>query len=124
MRSGCSATARGAVRDGTRAAAASAGYREGFITAITVLLGFSLSFFRFWGFEAPGEWTARSLVATVTLAVAVVLQIVALFRSLRPEDDDEREYRKTVAWFVASAVVLIVGVLVSVVVFTGLPEHH
>lgn len=83
-----------------------------------------VSFFRFWGFEAPGEWTARSLVATVTLAVAVVLQIVALFRSLRPEDDDEREYRKTVAWFVASAVALIVGVLVSVVVFTGLPEHH
>ena len=100
------------------------GYREGFITAITVLLGFSLSFFRFWGFEAPGEWTARSLVATVTLAVAGVLQVVALFRSLRPEDDDEREYRKTVAWFVASAVVLIVGVLVSVVVFTGLPQHH
>jgi hypothetical protein len=97
------------------------GYREGFITAITVLLGFSLSFFRFWGFEAPGEWTARSLVATITLAVAVVLQIVALFRSLRPEDDDEREYRKTVTWFVASAVVLLVGVLVSVVVFTGLP---
>ena len=31
------------------------GYREGIITAITVLLGFSLAFFRFWGFEAEGS---------------------------------------------------------------------
>ena len=30
------------------------GYRQGIITAITVLLGFSLALFRFWGFEAPG----------------------------------------------------------------------
>jgi hypothetical protein len=37
------------------------GYRQGIITAITVLLGFSLAFWRFWGFESPGNWTLRSL---------------------------------------------------------------
>ena len=95
------------------------GYRQGIITAITVLLGFSLTFFRFWSFEAPGEWTARSVVATSTLLVAVVLQIVALFRSLRIEDDDETEYRKTVRWFIASAVVLLVGLFIAVVVFSA-----
>ena len=42
------------------------GYRQGLITAITVLLGFSLSFLRFWGFEAPGEWTLRSVISTGT----------------------------------------------------------
>jgi hypothetical protein len=63
------------------------GYRQGLITAITVLLGFSLAFFRFWGFETSGEWTARSLIAAGTLIIAVLLQIVALFRSLRLEDD-------------------------------------
>jgi hypothetical protein len=31
------------------------GYRQGLITAITVLLGFSLAFLRSWGFEASGE---------------------------------------------------------------------
>jgi hypothetical protein len=31
------------------------GYRQGIITAITVLLGFSLALFRFWGFETPGS---------------------------------------------------------------------
>jgi hypothetical protein len=94
------------------------GYRPGIITAITVLLGFSLAFFRFWGFEASGEWTPGSIVATVTLVVAVVLQIFALFRSLRLEDDARSEYRKTVRWFIASAVVLLAGLLLAVVVFS------
>ena len=78
-------------------------YRAGIITAITVLLGFSLTFLRFWSFEAPGKWTPRSVVSTGILVVAVGLQIYALFRSLRLEDDEASEYRKTVAWFIASA---------------------
>ena len=98
------------------------GYRQGIITAITVLLGFTLAFFRFWGFEASGEWTIRSIIAASTLVAAVALQIVALYRSLRLEDDDREEYRKTVIWFVASAVVLLVGLLIAVVVFSGTSE--
>jgi hypothetical protein len=86
-----------------------AGYRQGIITAITVLLGFSLTFWRFWGFESPGQWSPRALFAAAPLIVAVSLQIVALFRSLRIEDDEVVEYRKTVRWFLASAVALLVG---------------
>lgn len=93
------------------------GYRQGLITAITVLLGFSLTFFRFWGFEAPGKWTLRSVISTGTLVVAIVLQIIALFRSLQPEDDAEDEYRKTVKWFIASAIALALGLLFAVVEF-------
>ncbi|HSF58568.1 MAG TPA: hypothetical protein VLD83_10885, partial [Candidatus Binatia bacterium] len=101
------------------------GYREGIITAITVLLGFSLAFFRFWGFEADGQWTIRSLFAAVILIAAVGMQIIALFRSLRIADDDEIEYGKTVGWFVASAVVLFIAVLIAVVDFSGVlgPER-
>lgn len=99
------------------------GYRQGIITAITVLLGFSLAFFRFWGFEASGEWTSRSIIAAGTLVIAVLLQIVALVRSLRLEDDDPHEYRKTVMWFTTSAVVLLVGLLIATVVFSGTPER-
>ena len=72
------------------------GYRQGFITAITVLLGFSLGFFRFWGFESPGHWTLRSIIPATTLGSAVVLQIIALFRSLDVADDDEHHYRQSV----------------------------
>ncbi len=95
------------------------GYRAGIITAITVLLGFSLTFLRFWGFEAPGKWTLRSVISTGTLVVAVGLQIFALFRSLQLEDDEVHEYRKTVAWFIASAVALLLGLLLAVVEFSG-----
>src|SRR5215510_14560623 len=103
------------------------GYRQGIITAITVLLGFSLTFFRFWGFEASGEWTVRSIILTGTLVVAIVLQIITLFRSLRLEDDDEKEYRTTVLWFIASAVVLLLALLVAMVAFSGvsaIAPHH
>jgi uncharacterized membrane protein len=93
------------------------GYRTGLITAITVLLGFSLAFFRFWGFEASGEWTICSIVAALALLVAVLLQIVALVRSLRLEDDDPAEYRTTVRWFTSSAVVMMLGMLLAAVVF-------
>jgi magnesium-transporting ATPase (P-type) len=100
------------------------GYRQGIITAITVLLGFSLTFFRFWGFEAEGEWTPRSIFATSILIVSVVMQIITLFRSLRIADDDEIEYGKTVRWFIASVFVLIVAVLIAVVAFSGEFEHE
>jgi hypothetical protein len=95
------------------------GYRAGIITAITVLLGFSLTFLRFWGFEAPGKWTLRSVVSSGILVLAVGLQIFALFRSLRLEDDGVSEYRKTVAWFIASAVALLLGLLLAVIEFSG-----
>ncbi|MEI9865015.1 MAG: hypothetical protein WDN00_10760 [Limisphaerales bacterium] len=49
--------------------------------------------------------------------IAVVLQIIALFRALNVADDDEHEYRKTVKWFIASAVVLLVGMLLALVEF-------
>jgi hypothetical protein len=93
------------------------GYRQGLITAITVLLGFSLGFFRFWGFESPGKWTLKSIIPATTLAVAVVFQIIALFRALDVADDDEHEYRKTVKWFIASAVILLGGMLLALLEF-------
>ncbi|CAG9182925.1 hypothetical protein [Cupriavidus pinatubonensis] len=90
-----------------------AGYRQGIITAITVLLGFSLAFWRFWGFESPGHWNARALFAALSLVGAVVLQIVALFRALRIEDDAVTEYRQTLRWFIASDVALLIGLAIA-----------
>jgi hypothetical protein len=95
------------------------GFRTGIITAITVLLGFSLAFFRFWGFEASGQWSVRSIVSTTAVVAAILLQVIALFRSLRLEDDEPGEYRKTVRWFIASAIALVLGLLFAVVEFSG-----
>jgi hypothetical protein len=100
------------------------GFRTGLITAITVLLGFSLAFFRFWGFEASGQWTLRSATSTAAVIVAIVLQVVSLFRSLRLEDDEEHQYRKTIRWFMASVIALVLGLLFAIVEFAGAPEPH
>jgi hypothetical protein len=50
-----------------------AGYREGLVGAITVVLGFSLLFMRYWSLEAPGDWDALSFIAEVLLVVAIFL---------------------------------------------------
>jgi nitrate reductase gamma subunit len=87
------------------------GYRQGVISGITVLLGFSLLFLRYWSFEAPGELTRPSAVAGFLLLIATVLEFYALWRALQIEDDDEQEYRKTLRWFVASIFVLLGGMV-------------
>jgi hypothetical protein len=92
------------------------GYRQGVITAITVLLGFSLVFLRFWSFELPGDWTLISSVAAILMATAIVFQIVALWRSLQVKDDDEVEYRKTLGWFMASVILLLFSLLLAALI--------
>ena len=89
------------------------GYRQGIITAITVLLGFSLLFVRYWNFELAGAWSASSVTADILMALAIVFQVVALWRSLQVKDDDEVEYRITLRWFLASAIVLMIGLTLS-----------
>jgi hypothetical protein len=90
-----------------------AGYRQGVISAITVLLGFSLLFLRYWSFEASGEWSVASVAAALLLTLAILIELVALWRSLRLEDDDESEYRQTLRWFLGSIIVLLVSVLLA-----------
>ena len=91
------------------------GYRQGLITAITVLMGFSLAFVRFWSFEAAGQWAAQSVFSTGASVLAVVFQLVALIRALRIEDQYQDEYRKTVRWFIASAFALLLGLLLGAI---------
>ncbi len=90
-----------------------AGYRSGIITAITVMLGFSLLFFRSWVFELPGEWTASSVVAAAVLLIATVFELIALWRSLQPEDELLSEYRLTLRWFLASTVLLLLSLIIA-----------
>ena len=93
------------------------GYRQGVISAITVVLGFSLVFLRFWGFELPGAWTASSVASAVVIAISILGQLVTLWRSLQLEDDQPAEYRKTLRWFLCSTIALIVGIALSSLAF-------
>ena len=95
------------------------GYRPAIVTAITVVLGFSLLFLRYWNFELAGAWSASSTLAAALLALAILLEITALWRSLQVKDDDEIEYGKTLRWFLAAMIILLLSLLISVVSF-----HH
>jgi cadmium resistance protein CadD (predicted permease) len=98
------------------------GYRSGVITAITVLLGFSFLFLRSWAFELPGDWTVSSVMAGVLLAIAILLELVALWRALQLKDDDAAEYRLTLRWFLVSIIMLLVSLVTAAVSYALAPS--
>ncbi len=89
------------------------GYRSGIITAITVVLGFSLLFLRSWVFELPGEWTTSGVVAAALLLVAIVVELIALWRSLLPRDENPKEYKLTLRCFMASTALLLISLITA-----------
>ena len=96
------------------------GYRQGVISAITVLLGFSLLFVRFWTFEAEGKWTWHAVLAVALLVVSTLVQMITLWRSLQIEDDAPAVYRITLRWFMAAVILLFLSVLMAGVSYSGL----
>jgi hypothetical protein len=92
------------------------GYRQGLVTAITVFLGFSLSFIRFWNFEDAGDWTWKSGVAAAVVAAGAVVQLLALYRSLALRDDHPARFTATVRVFFLGVVVVAVGVVMATMV--------
>ena len=84
------------------------------------MIGFTLYFFQFWSFEAEGNWTAVDRIAALILLVSAEIQLVALWRSLQVADDVEPVYRRTLRWFLAGMVMMIVAVLFAVVGESGL----
>ncbi|WP_378943704.1 hypothetical protein [Mesorhizobium sp. ANAO-SY3R2] len=89
------------------------GYRQGVITAISVILGFSLYFVRFWALEAAGDWTLMSFLASVPTFLSIACLSIALWRSLQVADDNERVYRRTLQWFLWGVVFSLLGVLTA-----------
>ena len=99
------------------------GFRQGIITAITVLIGFSLLFFRYWDFELPGDWTLPAIIATVLMAASILLQFFSLWRSLQVKDDDENEYDIALRWFLASILTLLASLAIAGLSMSDLNKH-
>ena len=96
-----------------------AGYRQGVISAITVLLGFSLLFLRYWTFEAPGTWTGAAIAAQALLVLSICTQLWALWRSLQVEDNRPPVYARTLRVFLASIILLVVSVTAAALASDG-----
>jgi hypothetical protein len=92
------------------------GYRQGIITAITVFLGFSLTFLRYWTIEpSSGDWKVPGVIAAIVLGAGIVAQLVALYRALRIADNEPREYARTVSCFFWAVVLTIAGFCLAIV---------
>jgi hypothetical protein len=92
------------------------GYRTGLVTAITVFLGFSLYFARFWNLEHSGEWTWIGIVPACIVGIGIVALLLALFRSLDLRDQLEPHYKGTVRCFFAGIVIVLMGVIIATIV--------
>jgi|RhiMetdeSRZDD1v2_1073273.scaffolds.fasta_scaffold636796_3 hypothetical protein len=92
------------------------GYRTGLVTAITVFLGFSLYFARFWNLEHSGEWTWIGIVPAGIVGIGIVVQLIALFRSLDLRDQAVPRYKATVRCFFAGIIIVLMGVIIATIV--------
>src|SRR5215211_1135243 len=70
-------------------------FRNGSLTAIGVVVGFSLGFLSRWA-GIPGEWSRTDLIAVGLITVGIGLQIKALADMLSPASLVLTRYRRAI----------------------------
>ena len=97
-----------------------AGYRQGVITSISVVLTASLLFFRFIVFEpGSGPWNLLGISSAAFMTTSLLCQLYTLWRALQPEDEQVRIYRITLRWFASSIGFLIVSLIIISIASIG-----
>ena len=74
--------------------------RSALVTAIGILLGFTLAFFERWH-GAPGGWKLRHILPLAGLILGSALMVIALYRALVPHDQSPCDAMR--ALFVSSS---------------------
>ncbi len=91
------------------------GYRQAITTAITVFLGFSITFLRtFWDLKSQGGWTIGEATTEIAVAVGILIQIYCLLRSLSLKDNSPDRYETTAKIFMLAIIIVVCGFVVSV----------
>ncbi|PSC02812.1 hypothetical protein SLNSH_22070 [Alsobacter soli] len=88
-------------------------FRNGSLTAIGVVVGFSLSFLSRWA-GLPGEWTRVDLVAVAVILLGIALQIMSLSVMLGIRSLLVRRYKLAVRLFLTGLSAVCLGVLLAV----------
>ncbi|AWM89267.1 hypothetical protein [Microvirga sp. 17 mud 1-3] len=88
-------------------------FRSGSLTAISVVLGFSLGFLSRWG-GLPGEWTRSDVFAVIAITLGIVLQIKALIDLLSIESLVRARYERAIRIFVTGLVLVTLGVAAAI----------
>jgi hypothetical protein len=84
-------------------------FRNGSLTAISVVVGFSLSFLIRWA-GLPGPWYGVDLVALPAIVLGILFQIAALASLLSVHSLLLRNYNRAVSMFLAGLALVAAGV--------------
>lgn len=88
-------------------------FRNGSITAIGVVVGFSLGFLSRWS-ALPGAWTHTDLVSVALITVGLALQIKALADLLLVSSLQLSRYNRSIRFFLTGLVLVGLGVVFAV----------
>ena len=88
-------------------------FRNGSLTAISVVLGFSLSFLNRWA-GLPGAWNRVDLTAVGAISSGIVFQIVAMALMLPVRSLVLRRYNRAIRVFLVGLVFVAVGVAIAI----------
>jgi len=88
-------------------------FRSGSITAISVVVGFSLGFLVRWS-GLPGRWAGSDLFAVVGITLGVAFQIKALVDLLAVKSVIVTHYERAVRIFVVGLILVAIGVVAAI----------
>jgi hypothetical protein len=88
-------------------------FRNGSLTAVGVVVGFSLGFLSRWA-GLPGTWSNVDLVAVVAITVGIGLQIKALADLLGVASLERSRYERCVRIFLTGLVIVSLGVVLAI----------
>jgi hypothetical protein len=88
-------------------------FRSGSITAISVVVGFSLGFLSRWS-GLPGPWQGSDVFAVVAITLGVALQIKSLVDLLAVRSVIVAFYERSIRIFVAGLILVALGVTVAI----------
>jgi hypothetical protein len=88
-------------------------FRNGSLTAIGVVAGFSLGFLSRWA-ATPGEWSNADLVAVAAITLGIAFQIKALASLLSVTSLILTRYNRAVRIFMIGLILVAVGVVLAI----------
>ena len=88
-------------------------FRNGSVTVVGVLAGFSLTFLTAWAAN-PLPWQLHDLIGIVPLAAGIVFQLVALAALLHPNSLQRARYDRAIRIFLIGLVLVGCGVALAI----------
>jgi hypothetical protein len=88
-------------------------FRNGSVTVVGVIVGFSLTFLTAWA-SNPLPWSLYDLYGIVPLIAGTGLQVISLAALLRTDSLEVERYRRAIRLFLIGLVIVGVGVAIAI----------